>query len=374
MPQFLTEWKAGKIKDPVARLRYLHHKLGPGAIQPVPRRTRWKAISLLPAMACLFIPGFKASNTGDELLPPPPPNLIANAAVDVFSDVWLVEKTRDVETFSNGLHIDDRYAVSNDSRVPYPVFGAVGTKSGLRTQPAGIVYHTTESDQANFEENQNGALKKIGKEVLSFVKRNHCYHFLIDRFGQVFRIVDESDVAFHAGNSVWADAGAIYVNLNSSFLGIAFETQTQPGDMPSANPAQIHAARVLTEMLRAKYHIQESNCVTHAQVSVNPDNMLVGYHTDWAGNFPFLEVGLTDNYTAPPASIYALGFDYDPVFVHRTGVRLWQGLALAEDQLRTQSTAQGLPLARYRAILRKRYKEIITTLKAASAKEERHAT
>jgi hypothetical protein len=80
--------------------------------------------------------------------------------VDVFSDVWQVEKTRDVETFSNGLHIDDRYAVSNDPRVPYPVFGPIGTQSGLRTQPAGIVYHTTESDQASFEENQNGALKK----------------------------------------------------------------------------------------------------------------------------------------------------------------------------------------------------------------------
>ena len=371
--QFLTEWKAGKIKDPIARLRYLQLKIGRGSIQPVPRRTRWKAVSLLPAMACLFIPGFKASNTDDELLPPPIPHMTA-AAVDVFTDVWQVEKTQDFETFSNGLRIDNRYAVSNDPRVPYPVFGPIGTQSGLRTQPAGIVFHTTESDQANFEENQNGALKRIGKEVLSFVKRNRCYHFLIDRFGQVFRIVEESDVAYHAGNSVWADSGAIYVNLNTSFLGIAFETQTQPGDMPSANPAQIHAARVLTQMLRGKYRIPEANCVTHAQVSVNPDNMLVGYHTDWAGNFPFLEVGLNDNYTAPPPSIYAFGFDYNPIFVHQTGVRLWQGLALAEDQLRMQSTAQGLRLAQYRSILRKRYKEIIITLKAASAKEERHAT
>ena len=54
----------------------------------------------------------------------------------------------------------------------------------------------------------------------------------------------------------------------------------------------MHAARILTEMLRGKYHIPASNCVTHAQVSVNPDNMLVGYHTDWAGNFPFLDIGL----------------------------------------------------------------------------------
>ncbi|HLK18030.1 MAG TPA: peptidoglycan recognition family protein [Bryobacteraceae bacterium] len=376
MPQLLTEWKAGKIKDPVARLRYLQRKIGPGTIPTLPRRTRWKAAALLPALACLFIPGFKASNSDDELLPPPIPHLTA-VAVDVFTDVWLVEKSHDVETYSNGLLIDDRYAVSSDPRIPYSVFGQnepISTQTALRTQPAGIVYHTTESDQASFEENQNRALKRIGKEVLTFVRRNRCYHFVIDRFGQVFRIVEESDIANHAGNSVWADARAIYVNLNSSFLGVAFETQSQPGELPSATPAQIHSARVLTQMLRSKYRIPEANCVTHAQVSVNPDNMLVGYHTDWSGNFPFLEVGLHDNYPAPPAAIYAFGFDYDPVFVHRTGLRLWQGLAVAEDQLRTQATAQGLRPAQYRSLLRKHYKEIITTLKAASAKEERHAT
>jgi hypothetical protein len=168
----------------------------------------------------------------------------------------------------------------------------------------------------------------------------------------------------------------VYVNLNHSFLGIAFETQTQVGqDLPSANPAQIRAARTLTEMLRAKYHIQSSNCVTHAQVSVNPGNMLIGYHTDWAGNFPFTEVGLRDNYTAPPASISAFGFDYDPVFVHATGVRIWQGLALAEDEVRADAIAGGLTVPQYRAILQKKYKQIIAALKAASDdKETDHAT
>jgi hypothetical protein len=50
MPQFLTEWKAGKIQDPIARLQYLQQKIGPGTIHGVSRRTRWKAVSLLPAM------------------------------------------------------------------------------------------------------------------------------------------------------------------------------------------------------------------------------------------------------------------------------------------------------------------------------------
>ena len=377
MLRYAIEWKARRLADPVARLRYLQQKMGPGVTSRLPRRSKWKAASLLPALACFFIPGFKASNSGDELLPPPMPHITAAAGVDVFTDVWQVEKNNDFETYSNGLRIDDRFAVSNEPRIPYPVFRHIETdpaRPDLRSQPAGIVYHTTESDQASFEEDQNSVLKRIGKEVLSYVKHNHCYHFMIDRFGQVFRIVQESDIAYHAGYSVWADSGAIYVNLNSSFLGIAFETQTQPGEVTSANPAQIHAARVLTQMLRSKYRIPESNCVTHAQVSVNPSNMLIGYHTDWAGNFPFLEVGLNDNYTAPPASIYAFGFDYNPIFVHATGARLWQGLAIAEDQIRTQAAAQGLTFSKYRLLLRKKYKEIMNTLKTASdAKEERHA-
>jgi len=376
MRPFFIEWKARNIADPVARLRYLHQKMEPGRSDRVPRRTQWKVASLLPALACLFIPGFKASNAHQDLFVAPIPH-VAAAAPDVYADVWRVEKTNDSETYSNGLRIDDRYAVSNEPRHPYRVFGpnADASQPDIRTQPAGIVYHTTESDQASFEEGQNGALLRIEKEVLSYVKHNHSYHFLIDRFGQVYRIVQESDVAFHAGNSVWADSSGVYVYLNSSFLGIAFETQTRVGEQTSANPAQIHAARVLTQMLRSKYHIAQSNCVTHAQVSVNPSNMLIGYHTDWAGNFPFLEVGLSDNYTAPPAAIYAFGFDYNPVFVHATGVRLWQGLALAEDQLRTQAEARGLRVSQYRAQLRKKYHQIITTLKPVSeAKEQRHAT
>jgi hypothetical protein len=238
------------------------------------------------------------------------------------------------------------------------------------------VYHTTESDQARFEEDETSKLKRIGKGVLSYVQQHHAYHFLIDRFGQVLRVVKESDVADHAGMSIWADNSVIYVNLNSSFFGIAFETQTQSSqELPSANPAQIHSARVLTEMLRGKYHILESNCVTHAQVSVNPGNMLIGYHTDWAGNFPFLEVGLSDNYTAPPPSIYAFGFDYDPAFVHHTGVRLWEGLALADDEMRTQAAARGLAVVKYRSVLRKKYKEILETLKTANdSKEKSNAT
>jgi hypothetical protein len=335
------------------------------------------ALALALLLVCLLTPGYRASHV-KPTVPALPIVRVSAASADSVPDVWLVDKTSDFETYSNGLRIDDRFVAPNQKRLFYPVYqrNAIDPEQPeFRSEPAGIVYHTTESDQARFTADQNARLKRIGKAVIGVVQQNHSYHFLIDRFGQVFRIVPETDMANHAGYSIWSDNSVLYVNLNSSFLGVAFETQTQQGDLPSANPAQIHAARILTEMLRHKYQIPQSNCVTHAQVSVNPDNMLVGYHTDWAGNFPFQAVGLSDNYPAPPPSIYAFGFTYDPVFVHATGVRLWQGLALAEDQMQTQAAARGLSLAQYRAILQKKYKEILAALKrAATANDDKHET
>ena len=331
----------------------------------------------------LLIPKYKAFSSVRSAAAPVPrisalaPVRASGDAVspDTIPNVWLVDQNRDFETYSNGLRVDDRYVKPNQKRIFFPVYqrDAIDpAQPEWRSEPAGIVYHTTESDQARFTADENARLKRIGKAVIGVVQQNHSYHFLIDRFGQVFRIVPEADVANHAGYSVWADGRSIFVNLNSSFLGVAFETQTQLGEQPSANPAQVHAARVLTEMLRAKYRIPQSNCVTHAQVSVNPDNMLVGYHTDWAGNFPFHDIGLSDNYALPPPSIYAFGFGYDPTFEHATGVRLWQGLALAEDQMQTQAAARGIPVSRYRAILQKKYKEILAALKAAATANDNH--
>jgi N-acetyl-anhydromuramyl-L-alanine amidase AmpD len=392
-----VERRAGQIQDPVQRLRYLQSSMGSIAGRPVlhppkfARAQRFAMLGVAALLGFLLIPKYKASSSVKASAVQQPvahAPLAAPAAEpavpDTVPNVWLVDESRDFETYSNGLRIDDRYVKPNQRRIFYPVYQRGAIEAGqsdfarqpeFRSEPAGIVYHTTESDQARFTPDQNARLKRIGKAVIGVVQQNHSYHFLIDRFGQVFRIVPETDVANHAGYSVWADGKIVFVNLNSSFLGIAFETQTQLGDLPSANPAQVHAARILTEMLRAKYHIPRSNCVTHAQVSVNPDNMLVGYHTDWAGNFPFRDIGLNDNYAVPPASIYAFGFGYDPAFVHATGVRLWQGLVLAEDQIGTQAAARGIPVSRYRAILQKQYKEVLAALKAAAtASDNRHET
>jgi hypothetical protein len=177
-------------------------------------------------------------------------------------------------------------------------------------------------------------------------------------------------MANHAGNSVWADSQWLYLDLNASFLGVAFEARTQADQQP-INAPQLHAARALTEMLRGKYNLPAENCVTHAQVSVNPENMRIGYHTDWGTSFPFQEIGLPDNYEIPNPALYLFGFDYDLAYVNATGPDLWKGLTLAEERRRESAADRGVTMAEYRKTLQQRYKDARSALQDRSADEEK---
>ena len=62
--------------------------------------------------------------------------------------VWLVERQATVEIYSNGLRVDNAFVTYNRARA-YRAFGRQGwSASAIETQPAGIVYHTTESRMA----------------------------------------------------------------------------------------------------------------------------------------------------------------------------------------------------------------------------------
>lgn len=272
-----------------------------------------------------------------------------------------MEATDRFELFSNGLQVENQFQTSTQPRayLCLPRDSMETSPARLRFDPAGIVFHTTESHMAPFEEEQNGTLRRAGEGLLEFVRRNHSYHFVIDRFGRVFRVVREGDYANHAGHSVWADQSWIYINLNQSFIGVAFEATSRPGDGPPVNPAQVHAGRILVEMLRARYKIPAVNCVTHAQVSINPTNRRAGYHTDWAANLPFHDLGLSDNYLRPLPSVALFGFTADGL---GTGDALGPALEAAEDLIRRDAAAHGMPPQRYREILQRRYKDAIASV------------
>jgi hypothetical protein len=378
----IIEWRARGIANPTKRLKFLRHQMHPSW----PERTlrarfwsltigrRWQVSALAGGLTVVLVSGLLVSGfefrhadsmpIGRSFILAPPVTIASNPPND--SPVWMVDRKGDIETFSNGLRIESRYVVNGPARGRYRVYSR--TKMDVARysdQPAGIVFHTTESDEVPFEAGQDSNLKRIGQSVLSFVQHNRSYHFVIDRFGRVYRVVREQDVAYHSGNSVWADQDSVYVGLNTSFLAIAIETQSRAEqDTASATPAQIYAVRVLTNMLRSKYHIPATNCVTHAQVSINPRNKLIGYHTDWAGNFPFQAIGLPDNYLQSPASIVVFGFDYDPQYLYATGARLLPGLIRADNEVRAQAANLGMEVPRYRTLLQSRLQPLLTQVAA----------
>jgi hypothetical protein len=305
--------------------------------------------------------------------------------------IWLVQNTAQFELYSNGLRIEEQYATSTAPRrylafARWPAKGALNKRAGpagasfasslavgaqWRTQPAGIVYHTTESHLAPFEEEHNESLRRAGEGLLEYVKRRRAYHFVIDRFGRVFRVVRESDYANHAGNSVWADAAWIYLNLNQSFFGVAFEARSTPsGREPAANDAQIYAGRILTEMLRARYGIAASNCVAHAQVSVNPANFGVGYHQDWAANLPFSKLGLPDNYELAVPSVSLFAFEPPDNLMEGGDAALTKSIEASEEELRSAAEKRGITVERYRKALQERYRDAIRALRGKGAYQE----
>ncbi len=371
-------WQASRIPDPVARLHFLRRAVGDlstwNPVSPAGREHlrnhRAKFVAVLAVL--LLLPA--GAITGSGFLWNRGPIVTSESGghdSHPAPQVWAVEQNKDFETYSNGLRIERRYEVANEARVydVYPRGFEDSGRSEERRTPAGIVFHTTESPQAEFREDQTRRIRLIGAALLDYVQHERAYHYVVDRFGRVWRIVRETDSANHAGYSVWADAQWTYISLNRAFLGISVEAETQSGsDNSETTPAQLHALRALTEMLRAKYRIPAANCATHAQVSVNPDNMRAGYHYDWAANFPYAGIGLPNNYSVPTPSLWLFGFTYDTSLVRVTGEQFWKGLALGEEQLRQNATAHGTSVTLYRQALIKRYRQVLSTFKAKTEK------
>src|SRR5450755_3355107 len=119
----LVDWTAKQIHDPVWRLRYLQ------SVAPRSRastfETRWKsrktfglltllALGLVVAPVSLRVPGAaNAASAAPPTQPTPSPILRMEAAADPAADVWPVEKNSHFEIYSNGLRIENQYAVSH---------------------------------------------------------------------------------------------------------------------------------------------------------------------------------------------------------------------------------------------------------------------
>jgi hypothetical protein len=258
--------------------------------------------------------------------------------------VWLVQSGKGFELYSNGLRIDTTYAVAGEPR-RYHVFDVERGMAGeAQDRPIGIVFHTSESDIWPLEEAFNGKLRDSSQNLLHYLRKNKVYHYLIDRFGQVFRVVEEQTKANHAGMSVWSVGRRVFLNLNGPTIGVSFETRWEGGRALPITRAQLEAGRSLTDYLRQKWAIEPDLCVTHGLASVSPRKHLIGHHLDWARGFPFAAFGLPDQYGRPSPAVALFGFGHDEGLVERMG-EPWPGVAAADRSLAGEADRRGLPLA-----------------------------
>ncbi|MGH9614251.1 MAG: peptidoglycan recognition protein family protein [Bryobacteraceae bacterium] len=351
MQDSFIEKSAALIPDQVLKLRYLRWAFGRREAPKAPparySRFAWAVCTVLLV--------------SNQLLCPVTPNLALPAAPPFMSPsrpgkIWIAEQHASYFVYSDGLQIRTDYQTTSSPRV-YRAYSRAGlVASDQRSVPAGIVYHTTESVLLPLEAGSNRSLLTTREDLLDHVRRDRLYNFVIDRFGQVFRIVPPDEVAYHAGHSVWADTKSVYCGLNESFIGVSFEART--AEAFDLTAAQIHSGRMLTDALRNLYDIPVVDCVTHAQVSVNPVNMHIGFHTDWASRFPFEKLGLAGGYDTPLAAIELFGFEYDDHFLRAIGGVPWKGLAAAEEQLARNAGKHGVSLRSYRTLLQQQYQNI----------------
>ena len=255
--------------------------------------------------------------------------------------IWLADRGPDWELYSNGLRIETGQVVQGSSRADFACMIALAacrkrctrSRSAFSTTPRKAICGRSRRISSR-------QLRRSSAGLLRYVRKTQAYNYLIDRFGRVYRVVDDETRAKHAGRAVWARNDEVYLDLNNAFLGVSFESRWENGRTLPITRAQLIAGRNLTHYLRQRFAIAPEMCVTHGLTSVNAKQRLIGYHRDWARGFPFDAFGLPDLYAQPTPSVALFGFGYDEHFLRSIGER-WPGLdrgrTVARDEARERS-------------------------------------
>ena len=100
------------------------------------------------------------------------------------------------------------------------------------------------------------------KRLLSPRHKVSC-HYLIDRKGEIIKMVDENKIAWHAGKSKWKN----YKNLNKSSIGIELVNKGHEFGYEKFTISQVNNLIKLCQNLKKKYKIKNSNIVGHSDIA-----------------------------------------------------------------------------------------------------------
>ncbi|HEX5081316.1 MAG TPA: N-acetylmuramoyl-L-alanine amidase [Blastocatellia bacterium] len=290
-------------------------------------------------------------------VPSPTPNP-ANELFTRPESIFLVKNEGGYEKWSNGCAILTKYETNNRPRAYYTIPRMGETDGEQRSDKiVGIVYHTPENPMVEFVPNNNKAIEQSSRGLLEFVQKHKLYNYVINRIGEIYRIVRDDQTAYHAGDSLWADDKNTYVLLNESFLAVCFESKFEGASSLKdiLTPAQLISGRQLTDVLRAKYKIDDANCTTHGLVAVDPAKMLIARHHDWVRFFPFEQMGLSDKYKIQPPTMTDYGCGVDDDVMAKLGNQLWEGAQTAGEEFNNRAQRAGISPDELRRKMQDRY-------------------
>ena len=100
------------------------------------------------------------------------------------------------------------------------------------------------------------------KRLISSKSRVSC-HYLIGRSGSVFRLVNDQNIAWHAGKSMWGK----YKNLNKNSIGIELVNKGHRYGYQAFTKIQIKRLVELCKFLKRKYRIKNKLILGHSDIA-----------------------------------------------------------------------------------------------------------
>ena len=88
-------------------------------------------------------------------------------------------------------------------------------------------------------------------------------HYLINRNGKVFNMVDDQNIAWHAGKSMWQK----YKNLNKNSIGIELVNKGHKYGYQNFTKKQINVLVNLCRKLKKKYKIKNNSILGHSDIA-----------------------------------------------------------------------------------------------------------
>ena len=105
----------------------------------------------------------------------------------------------------------------------------------------------------------------LNHAIEQLVSHGVSSHFIIDETGNIFELVDENDVAYHAGVSYWNGCEG----LNKHSIGVEFINSDAFGK--DFEKLQLEAGVSLCKYIAAKYDIKPENIVGHSDIAYDKE-------------------------------------------------------------------------------------------------------